>query len=146
MMQANQRRSLTLIEVAEHRIANLLVQLVEAVRLGMNRLPHSTRAQIEEFRAKIIADPRNFIAQPTLGLSRCPAVCGDAIEGRHIDLRPYILNGATIKIMPGGLTRVALRKGSLVVNSSQGGGSKDTWVLAADHEAATPAVPEKIIV
>jgi uncharacterized circularly permuted ATP-grasp superfamily protein len=75
-------------------------------------------------------------------------VCDTAIEGRHIDLRPYILNGETIKIMPGGLTRVALRKGSLVVNSSQGGGSKDTWVLADDDQvqSQTQGGPEKLIV
>jgi len=130
----------------QENLGKLVVKSVnEAGGYGMLVGPHSTRAQIEEFRAKILANPRNFIAQPTLGLSRCPAVCGDTIEGRHIDLRPYILNGASIKIMPGGLTRVALRKGSLVVNSSQGGGSKDTWVLAADDQDATPAVPEKII-
>jgi uncharacterized circularly permuted ATP-grasp superfamily protein len=109
--------------------------------------PHSTHAQIEEFRAKIIAHPRNFIAQPTIGLSRCPSVCeGGTIEGRHIDLRPYILNGETIKIMPGGLTRVALRKGSLVVNSSQGGGSKDTWVLTDAQSPPQTQSQEKIIV
>ncbi|HTB79889.1 MAG TPA: circularly permuted type 2 ATP-grasp protein [Opitutaceae bacterium] len=112
-------------------LPKLVVKSVnEAGGYGMLVGPHAARAQIEEFRQKILADPRNFIAQPTLGLSRCPAVCGDTMEGRHIDLRPYILNGETVKIMPGGLTRVALRKGSLVVNSSQGGGSKDTWVLS----------------
>ncbi|MDX2186727.1 MAG: circularly permuted type 2 ATP-grasp protein [Opitutaceae bacterium] len=120
-------------------LPKLVVKSVnEAGGYGMLVGPHSTEAQIEEFRAKIIDNPRNFIAQPTIGLSRCPAVCGDSIEGRHIDLRPYILNGETIKIMPGGLTRVALRKGSLVVNSSQGGGSKDTWVLAADQQTPAP--------
>jgi uncharacterized circularly permuted ATP-grasp superfamily protein len=134
-------------------LANLPKLVVKSVNeaggYGMLVGPHSTQAQIEEFRAKIIAHPRNFVAQPTIGLSRCPAVCGDAIEGRHIDLRPYILNGETIKIMPGGLTRVALRKGSLVVNSSQGGGSKDTWVLSSD-DLTVPPLPvqtqEKIIV
>jgi uncharacterized circularly permuted ATP-grasp superfamily protein len=137
-----------------HILANLPKLVVKSVNeaggYGMLVGPHSTQAQIEEFRAKIIANPRNFIAQPTIGLSRCPAVCGDAIEGRHIDLRPYILNGQAIKIMPGGLTRVALRKGSLVVNSSQGGGSKDTWVLSSDDLTAPPLpfqqVQEKIIV
>jgi uncharacterized circularly permuted ATP-grasp superfamily protein len=117
-------------------LSKLVVKSVnEAGGYGMLVGPHSTTAQIEEFRAKIIDNPRNFIAQPTIGLSRCPSVCGDTIEGRHIDLRPYILNGETIKIMPGGLTRVALKKGSLVVNSSQGGGSKDTWVLADETTA-----------
>jgi uncharacterized circularly permuted ATP-grasp superfamily protein len=132
-------------------LANLPKLVVKSVNeaggYGMLVGPHSTRAQIEEFRAKIIAHPRNFIAQPTIGLSRCPSVCeGGTIEGRHIDFRPYILNGETIKIMPGGLTRVALRKGSLVVNSSQGGGSKDTWVLSDDHANPPAPAPEKIIV
>jgi uncharacterized circularly permuted ATP-grasp superfamily protein len=130
-------------------LPKLVVKSVnEAGGYGMLVGPHSARAQIEEFRQKILADPRNFIAQPTLGLSRCPAVCGEAMEGRHIDLRPYILNGETVKIMPGGLTRVALRKGSLVVNSSQGGGSKDTWVLSDEIAGAQQQVqgPEKIAV
>jgi uncharacterized circularly permuted ATP-grasp superfamily protein len=135
-------------------LPKLVVKSVnEAGGYGMLVGPHSTTAQIEEFRAKVIENPRNFIAQPTIGISRCPSVCGDAIEGRHIDLRPYILNGQSIKIMPGGLTRVALRKGSLVVNSSQGGGSKDTWVLADEKSAATQIqsqssspLPEKVLV
>ncbi len=97
---------------------------------GMLMGPQASKEEIEKFRGQIQADPRNFIAQPVISLSRAPSWCGDGvIEGRHIDLRPYILCGETIKIVPGGLTRVALRKGSLVVNSSQGGGSKDTWVL-----------------
>jgi len=133
--------------ILEHLPKLVAKSVNEAGGYGMLVGPHSTKAQIEEFRAKIIADPRNFIAQPTLGLSRCPSVCGEQLAGRHIDLRPYILNGETIKIMPGGLTRVALREGSLVVNSSQGGGSKDTWVLAADDQSMPP-VPavEKLIV
>jgi uncharacterized circularly permuted ATP-grasp superfamily protein len=77
-----------------------------------------------------VADPRNFIAQPTLALSRAPSFLGEEIAPRHVDLRPYVLCGESITVVPGGLTRVALRPGSLVVNSSQGGGSKDTWVLA----------------
>jgi len=77
----------------------------------------------------ILSNPRNYVAQPTLALSRVPTLVGDHLEGRHVDLRPYILYGEDIYILPGGLTRVALVKGSLVVNSSQGGGSKDTWVL-----------------
>jgi uncharacterized circularly permuted ATP-grasp superfamily protein len=118
-------------------LPKLVVKAVnEAGGYGMLIGPHATRDKIEEFRAKIIANPRNFIAQPTISLSRCPSICEDSIEGRHIDLRPYILNGSKIKVLPGGLTRVALRKGSLVVNSSQGGGSKDTWVLNDDE---TPA-------
>ena len=96
---------------------------------GMLVGPHSTEAQRVEFAAKIKANPRNYIAQPTLALSRVPTLIDDKLEGRHVDLRPYILYGKDIRVLPGGLTRVALRKGSLVVNSSQGGGSKDTWVL-----------------
>ena len=99
---------------------------------GMLIGPHATAEQHEKFRQAIIKDPRNYIAQPTISLSRSPSVCEEAIEGRHIDLRPYILSGEKISIIPGGLTRVALRKGSLVVNSSQGGGSKDTWVVDED--------------
>ena len=96
---------------------------------GMLMGPSASKGEIESFREKIIADPRNYIAQPVVSLSRCPTWCEGAIEGRHIDLRPYIIYGDEVKIVPGGLTRVALTKGSLVVNSSQGGGSKDTWVL-----------------
>ena len=91
--------------------------------------PHSTAAEREEFRRLILDDPRNYIAQPTLALSAAPCFVDGRIEPRHVDLRPYILCGEKVVIAPGGLTRVALRKGSLVVNSSQGGGSKDTWVL-----------------
>ena len=97
---------------------------------GMLIGPHSTKEQCADFAKRIQADPRNYIAQPTLALSRVPTVVEDHLEGRHVDLRPYILYGKDIFVMPGGLTRVALKKGSLVVNSSQGGGSKDTWVLA----------------
>ncbi len=100
---------------------------------GMLVGPHSTVAEREEFARRIQANPRNYIAQPTLSLSRVPTIVGDHFEGRHVDLRPYILQGKDIFVLPGGLTRVALRKGSLVVNSSQGGGSKDTWVLANDN-------------
>ena len=92
--------------------------------------PHSTAEQREEFRVRIEADPRNYIAQPTIHLSRAPCFLDGAVQTRHVDLRPYILFGDKVSIVPGGLTRVALRKGSLVVNSSQGGGSKDTWVLS----------------
>lgn len=91
--------------------------------------PHSTAPQREECAARVQANPRGYIAQPTLDLSRAPVIVGDQIEGRHVDLRPFILQGEEIYVMPGGLTRAALTKGSLVVNSSQGGGSKDTWVL-----------------
>jgi uncharacterized circularly permuted ATP-grasp superfamily protein len=101
----------------------------EAGGYGMLVGPHSTKEQQQEFAQKIKANPRNYIAQPTLCLSRVPTLIGKQIEGCHVDLRPYILYGSDIYIHPGGLTRVALKKGSLVVNSSQGGGSKDTWVL-----------------
>jgi uncharacterized circularly permuted ATP-grasp superfamily protein len=96
---------------------------------GMLIGPHATAEEHEKFRQAILAEPRNYVAQPVISLSRSPSICDGAIEGRHIDLRPYILYGEKITIIPGGLTRVALRKGSLVVNSSQGGGSKDTWVI-----------------
>ncbi len=111
-------------------LGNLVVKAAnESGGYGMLMGPHSTKEQIEEFRKQIQADPRNYIAQPVINLSRHPTFCDDtAMEGRHVDLRPYILYGDTVKIIPGGLTRVALRKGSLVVNSSQCGGSKDTWV------------------
>ncbi len=91
--------------------------------------PHATKAVLKEWAERIEDNPRNFIAQKTLALSRAPVIVGDACEGRHVDLRPFALYGKDIYVMPGGLTRVALKKGSLVVNSSQGGGSKDTWVL-----------------
>jgi uncharacterized circularly permuted ATP-grasp superfamily protein len=96
---------------------------------GMLMGPQATAEQRESFRDAIVKNPRNYVAQPVIRLSRSPSFCEDHFEGRHIDLRPYILYGDKITIIPGGLTRVALRKGSLVVNSSQGGGSKDTWVL-----------------
>ncbi|WP_370261919.1 circularly permuted type 2 ATP-grasp protein [Limnobacter sp.] len=96
---------------------------------GMLVGPASTKAQIEEFRQKLIADPAKFIAQPTLALSTCPTFVESGLAPRHIDLRPFVLSGSKITVTPGGLSRVALREGSLVVNSSQGGGTKDTWVL-----------------
>ena len=104
---------------------------------GMLVGPHSTKAQRAEFAEKVKADPRNYIAQPTLALSRVPTICGGQLAGRHVDLRPYILYGKEIFVLPGGLTRVALKEGSLVVNSSQGGGSKDTWVLADSRSCET---------
>jgi len=112
-------------------LENLVVKSAnEAGGYGMLVGPHSTEAEREAFADRITADPRNYIAQPTLALSRMPTLAGETLEGRHVDLRPYILYGDDIRVVPGGLTRVALRKGSLVVNSSQGGGSKDTWVLS----------------
>jgi uncharacterized circularly permuted ATP-grasp superfamily protein len=116
-----------------HVIENLERMVVKPVGesggYGMLIGPSSTKEQREKFREVIEAEPRNFIAQPVLNFSRAPCLIGDSIEPRHVDLRPYILFGDQINIVPGGLTRVALQKGSLVVNSSQGGGSKDTWVL-----------------
>ena len=97
---------------------------------GMLIGPHATKKEIEAFRTKIRATPNDFIAQPTLSLSTAPILGGEGIEERHVDFRPYCLVGKDIRLPPGGLTRVALKKGSLVVNSSQGGGVKDTWVLA----------------
>ena len=115
-------------------LENLDKLVVKAVNesggYGMLIGPHASAAEREEFRQRIIAKPRIYIAQPTLALSRVPVLVKDHFEGRHVDLRPYILYGGdTIYVLPGGLTRVALKKGSLVVNSSQGGGSKDTWVI-----------------
>ncbi len=111
-------------------LENLVVKAAnESGGYGMMIGPKATREEIEKFRAAIIADPRGYIAQPVISLSRSPCYFDGKLEGRHIDLRPYILMGEKTTIVPGGLTRVAMRKGSLVVNSSQGGGSKDTWVL-----------------
>src|ERR1700744_4041620 len=117
----------------QHVLANLDKLVVKAVGesggYGMLIGPHSSAAEREEFRDRIEANPRNYIAQPTLDFSRAGCLTENGIEPRHVDLRPYILYGDKVRIVPGGLTRVALRRGSLVVNSSQGGGSKDTWVL-----------------
>jgi uncharacterized circularly permuted ATP-grasp superfamily protein len=114
-------------------LANLEKLVVKAANesggYGMLMGPKASKAELAEFRARVEADPRNYIAQPMVSLSRHPTYVEEGFEGRHIDLRPFILNGERIVIVPGGLTRVALRKDSLVVNSSQGGGSKDTWVL-----------------
>jgi len=119
----------------QHVLANLDKLVVKKVGesggYGMLVGPHATAAERAEYGEQIKANPRNYIAQPTLALSRVPTLVDDHFEGRHVDLRPYILYGEDIFVMPGGLTRVALKKGSLVVNSSQGGGSKDTWVVEA---------------
>jgi uncharacterized circularly permuted ATP-grasp superfamily protein len=118
---------------------------------GMLIGPHSTAAECEEFDKKIQANPRNYIAQPTLSLSRVPTLVDGGLAGRHVDLRPYILYGKEIFVLPGGLTRVALKKGSLVVNSSQGGGTKDTWVLAdnpiglGDDNQPKPSAPPGMV-
>ena len=112
-------------------LADLVVKEVHgAGGYGMLVGPASTAEERAAFRARILAAPEKYIAQPTLALSTCPTFVGAGIAPRHIDLRPYVLSGADVDLVPGGLTRVALREGSLVVNSSQGGGTKDTWVLA----------------
>jgi uncharacterized circularly permuted ATP-grasp superfamily protein len=116
-------------EVCAHLEKYVVKAVGESGGYGMLIGPHSSREQRAEFREKILADPRNYIAQPTLTLSAAPCFMNGGIQPRHVDLRPYVLFGEKVTIVPGGLTRVALRKGSLVVNSSQGGGSKDTWVL-----------------
>ncbi|NEP40530.1 MAG: circularly permuted type 2 ATP-grasp protein [Okeania sp. SIO2H7] len=119
----------------DHVLVNLDKLVVKAANeaggYGMLIGTQSTAEQRQEFAEKIKANPRNYIAQPTLSLSRVPTILGEEIEGCHVDLRPYILYGQDIYVHPGGLTRVAMKKGSLVVNSSQGGGSKDTWVLSS---------------
>ena len=116
--------------VLDH-LAELVVKPAnESGGYGLLIGPAATGEQLRDFAGRIEAEPRNYIAQPTLGLSRVPTRVEKHFEGRHVDLRPYILYGRDRYVLPGGLTRVALRKGSLVVNSSQGGGSKDTWVLA----------------
>ena len=117
----------------EYALANLEKLVVKEVHgaggYGMLVGPASSKAQIEEFRQRLIAKPEGYIAQPTLALSACPTFVESGIAPRHIDLRPFVLSGKTISMVPGGLTRVALQDGSLVVNSSQGGGTKDTWIL-----------------
>ena len=107
---------------------------------GMMIGPHADKAEREEFAKRIKAEPRTYIAQPTISLSQVPTIVGDHFEGRHVDLRPYVLYGEDIFVLPGGLTRVALTKGSLVVNSSQGGGTKDTWVI--DNGDTVPVSPQ----
>jgi uncharacterized circularly permuted ATP-grasp superfamily protein len=96
---------------------------------GMLVGPASTQAEIEDFRQRLLAKPDSYIAQPTLALSACPTFVESGVAPRHIDLRPFVLSGKSVSMVPGGLTRVALKEGSLVVNSSQGGGTKDTWIL-----------------
>ncbi|MBX3234301.1 MAG: circularly permuted type 2 ATP-grasp protein [Labilithrix sp.] len=128
-----------------HVVANIGDLVVKAANesggYGMLVGPQASKAEQEDFKLKVQKNPRNYIAQPMLGLSRVPTIVDDAIEGRHVDLRPYVLYGDDIFVLPGGLTRVALRKGSCVVNSSQGGGSKDTWVLAEGDSLSPPPGP-----
>ncbi|MBH2018889.1 MAG: circularly permuted type 2 ATP-grasp protein [Burkholderiales bacterium] len=125
-----------------YTLANLKDLVVKEVHgaggYGMLVGPASTKAEIEDFRAALLANPAGYIAQPTLSLSTCPTYVESGIAPRHIDLRPFVLSGKEVQMVPGGLTRVALKDGSLVVNSSQGGGTKDTWILEAD---SAPPVP-----
>ena len=115
-------------------LAELVVKPAnESGGYGMLVGPHASKAEVEEFRKFVQANPRNYIAQPTLALSTCPTLCDNQLEPRHVDLRPFILQGRSSFVTAGGLTRVALKKGSLVVNSSQGGGSKDTWIINTDR-------------
>jgi uncharacterized circularly permuted ATP-grasp superfamily protein len=118
------------LEYALERLPELVVKEVHnAGGYGMLIGPASTREEIDEFRRRLRSNPQNYIAQPTLALSTCPTYVDAGVAPRHIDLRPFVLSGTEVSMVPGGLTRVALREGSLVVNSSQGGGTKDTWVL-----------------
>lgn len=134
----------------QHVLGNLDKLVVKAANeaggYGMMIGPHSTEAERSQFAELIQANPRNYIAQPTLSLSTVPTTIDGVFEPRHVDLRPYILYGREIHVHPGGLTRVALRKGSLVVNSSQGGGSKDTWILSEDPPAMLPHSPDAGVV
>jgi uncharacterized circularly permuted ATP-grasp superfamily protein len=121
-------------EDCDYALAHLAELVVKEVHgaggYGMLVGPASTVAEREDFRARIVAAPDKYIAQPTLALSTCPTFVESGLAPRHVDLRPYVLSGKHVSLVPGGLTRVALREGSLVVNSSQGGGTKDTWVVA----------------
>jgi uncharacterized circularly permuted ATP-grasp superfamily protein len=125
----------------KYTLANLKDLVVKEVHgaggYGMLVGPASTKAEIEDFRRALLANPSGYIAQPTLSLSTCPTYVDSGIAPRHIDLRPFVLSGKEVQMVPGGLTRVALKDGSLVVNSSQGGGTKDTWIL--EDAASTPA-------
>jgi uncharacterized circularly permuted ATP-grasp superfamily protein len=122
--------------ILEHTSELVIKAANESGGYGMLVGSQATKEELEDFRALLRKQPRNYIAQPIVPLSRAPAFCEDSMKGRHLDLRPYILYGEKVKIIPGALTRVALTAGSLVVNSSQGGGSKDTWVID-DEENAT---------
>ena len=120
-------------EDLQYTLANLKDLVVKEVHgaggYGMLVGPAATKSEIEQFRLALLANPGGYIAQPTLSLSSCPTYVESGIAPRHIDLRPFVLSGRTVQMVPGGLTRVALKEGSLVVNSSQGGGTKDTWIL-----------------
>lgn len=112
---------------------NVTSCIVKAVHIGGYGLligPHATESELEDFRQRLLDNPSNYISQPVIDLSVAPTLCDAGVEARHVDLRPFALTGKSTWVLPGGLSRVALRKGSLVVNSSQGGGSKDTWVMS----------------
>jgi uncharacterized circularly permuted ATP-grasp superfamily protein len=130
-------------EDLQYTLANLKDLVVKEVHgaggYGMLVGPASTKAEIEDFRRAILANPEGYIAQPTLSLSTCPTYVESGVAPRHIDLRPFVLSGKEVQMVPGGLTRVALKDGSLVVNSSQGGGTKDTWILEAGPAAPVPS-------
>jgi uncharacterized circularly permuted ATP-grasp superfamily protein len=121
------------LKYVQENLAELVVKEVHGSGgYGMLVGPKADKATIEAFAAKMAANPSNYIAQPTLALSTCPTFVEEGIAPRHVDLRPYCLVGRDVELVPGGLTRVALTEGSLVVNSSQGGGVKDTWVIAEE--------------
>src|SRR5919204_123399 len=123
------------LELVLDRLPDLVVKEVQGSGgYGMLIGPAAKKAEIEAFRTRIRSNPANYIAQPTLSLSTCPTFVEQGLAPRHVDLRPYVLSGKEVKLVPGGLTRVALREGSLVVNSSQGGGTKDTWVVTSRPE------------
>ncbi|KAJ8134856.1 hypothetical protein OY671_011931, partial [Metschnikowia pulcherrima] len=112
-----------------HSSESVVKEVHGAGGYGMSVGPAATRDEVEAFRARLIANPGNYIAQPTSSSSTCPTYVEAGIAPRHIDSRPFVSSGSSVRMVPGGLTRVALKEGSLVVNSSQGGGTKDTWVL-----------------
>ena len=131
ILEATQRLTALPLAYALDRLPELVVKEVHGSGgYGMLIGPKADKTTVAAFRAKLKSNPRNFIAQPTLALSTCPTCVEEGVAPRHVDLRPFVLSGRDrVRIVPGGLTRVALKKGSLVVNSSQGGGTKDTWVL-----------------
>jgi uncharacterized circularly permuted ATP-grasp superfamily protein len=129
------------LELVLDRLPELVVKEVQGSGgYGMLIGPTASKAEIAAFRERLQANPANYIAQPTLSLSTCPTFVEQGIAPRHIDLRPFVLSGDEVRLVPGGLTRVALKEGSLVVNSSQGGGTKDTWIV--DVEASPGAASD----
>ncbi|MGR9053231.1 MAG: circularly permuted type 2 ATP-grasp protein, partial [Gammaproteobacteria bacterium] len=120
--------------VLEHMAELVVKPANESGGYGMLVGPHSSTKEVNAFKKVVRKNPRNYIAQPTLSISTSPTLCQDRLQPRHIDLRPFILQGESTFVTAGGLTRVALKKGSLVVNSSQGGGSKDTWIINMEND------------